>query len=224
MADPGGPGGPGGRFALRSAQLLLVAAAASLWAASRLPWVLIRSFDGLGQPRQVTVYGASWSTALLPMAVLSLAAAIAAAAVRGWALRVLAVLMAAASLAAGYLAIGMWVVADVAARAAAIAGVPVVSLLAGDRRYGGAVATLAGALGILAGAVLLMRSAVAGGVHDVSTTKYAAPWLRRSAIRRGTVQDAQNVSEQMIWDALDQGCDPTDDPTDGVPGSDAEGR
>ncbi|PRC53537.1 TIGR02234 family membrane protein, partial [Mycobacterium sp. ITM-2017-0098] len=36
---------------IRIAQLLLALAAAGLWGASRLTWVQISSFDGLGQPR-----------------------------------------------------------------------------------------------------------------------------------------------------------------------------
>src|SRR5438309_11058285 len=110
------------------AQLLLVVAAGALWAASRLPWVIIRSFDGLGPPKEVTVSGASWSTALLPLALLMLAAAVAALAVRGWRLRVLAGLLAAASLAAAYLGVSLWVIPDVAARGADLAHVSLVAL------------------------------------------------------------------------------------------------
>src|SRR5947209_17624161 len=108
------------------AQLLLVVAAGALWAASRLPWVIIRSFDGLGPPKEVTLSGASWSTALLPLSLLMLAAAVAALAVPGWRLRVLAGLLAAASLAVGYLGISLWVVPDVAVRGAELAHVSLV--------------------------------------------------------------------------------------------------
>src|SRR5580693_9761429 len=97
------------RLTIGLAQLLLVIAAGALWTASRLPWVVIRSFDGLGPPKEVTLSGASWSTALLPLALLMLATAVAALAVRGWALRVLAGLLVAASLAVGYLAISLLV-------------------------------------------------------------------------------------------------------------------
>src|SRR5437588_3759467 len=96
-----------GRRTIVIAQLLLVVAAGALWVASRLPWVVIRSFDGLGPPKQVAVSGGSWSTALLPLALLMLATAVAALAVRGWPLRVLAVLLAAASLVVGYLGISL---------------------------------------------------------------------------------------------------------------------
>src|SRR5262249_6847970 len=93
---PDPPGRQTSRLKVGIAQLLLVAAAGALWTASRLPWVAIRSFDGLGPPKVVTLSGASWSTALLPLALLMLAAAVAAVAVRGWPMRLLAGLLAAA--------------------------------------------------------------------------------------------------------------------------------
>ncbi|MGA8548411.1 MAG: TIGR02234 family membrane protein, partial [Mycobacterium sp.] len=46
MADAA-PDRPG-RRTIRIAQALLVLAAAGLWAASRLTWVDLRTFDGLG--------------------------------------------------------------------------------------------------------------------------------------------------------------------------------
>ena len=131
----------------RVAQLLLVLAAVGLWVASRLPWVDLPSFDGLGQPRTTTLSGGSWSTALVPFAVLLLAAAVAALAVRGWPLRLLAVLVAAVSAGAGYLAITLWAIRDVAVRAAHLADVPVVALVGSSRQYWGAVTlTLAAAV------------------------------------------------------------------------------
>ena len=118
-------------------------AAAALWVASRLPWVVIRSFDGLGPPKAVTLSGASWSTALLPLAVLMLATAVAALAVRGWPLRVLAALLALASFAVGYLGVSLWAIPDVAVRGADLAHIPLVSLVGSERHYWGAVAAVA---------------------------------------------------------------------------------
>ena len=114
---------------IRIAQLLLLVAAGGLWAASRLSWVAIRSFDGLGPPKTATVSGASWSTALLPLALLLVATATAAVAVRGWPLRMLAVLVAVASLATGYLAVSLWVIPDVAVRAADLSHIGELSLM-----------------------------------------------------------------------------------------------
>ena len=105
MADAA-PDRPG-RRTIRIAQALLVVAAAGLWAASRLTWVDLRSFDGLSPPKLVTLSGAAWSSALVPLALVLLATAVAALAVRGWPLRMLALLVAVTSLATGYLAISL---------------------------------------------------------------------------------------------------------------------
>jgi uncharacterized membrane protein (TIGR02234 family) len=212
------------RLTIGVAQLLLVIAAVALWAASRLPWVVIRSFDGLGPPKEVTLSGASWSAALLPLALLMLATAVAALAVRGWVLRVLAGLLAAASLAVGYLGVSLWVIPDVAVRGAALAHISVVSLVGSERRYWGAgIAVLAAACTLIA-AVLLMRSAMCA---REGATKYASPATRRSIALRGDADgamleepEAPEMSERMIWDALDEGRDPTDRPRE----SDTEGR
>jgi uncharacterized membrane protein (TIGR02234 family) len=204
--------------------LLLVVAAGALWTASRLPWVVIRSFDGLGPPKEVTLSGASWSTALLPLALLILAAALAALAVRGWPLRALAALLAAASFAIGYLGISLWVIPDVAARGADLAHVPVVTLVGSARHYWGAVAATLAAVCTLIAAVLLMQSAMSG---REGATKYASPPTRRSIAPRENADGAMleepetpEMSERMIWDALDEGRDPTDR----SPESDTEGR
>jgi uncharacterized membrane protein (TIGR02234 family) len=209
-----------GALTIRIAQLLLVVAAGALWTSSRLPWVVIRSFDGLGPPKEVTLSGASWSTALQPSAMLMLAAAIAALAVRGWPLRVLAGLLGVASFAVGYLGISLRVLPDVAVRGADLAHVPVVTLVGSAREYWGAVAAVLAAVCTLVAAVLLMRSAREG------TTKYAAPAVRRSmalldeAATAPLEADQEQLSERMIWEALDDGRDPTDR----SPESDTEGR
>jgi uncharacterized membrane protein (TIGR02234 family) len=213
-----------GRLTIGMAQLLLVVAAAALWTASRLPWVVIRSFDGLGPPKEVTLSGASWSTALLPLALLLLATAVAALAVRGWPLRALAGLLAVASLAVGYLGISLWVIPDVAVRGADLAHISVVTLVGSERHYLGAGIAVSAAVCTLIAAVLLMRSAMSA---REGAKKYAAPAARRSNARREDADGAMleepgtpEMSERMIWDALDEGRDPTDRPR----GSDTEGR
>lgn len=215
------------------AQLLLVVAAGALWMAARLPWVVIGSFDELGPPKEVTLTGASWSTALLPLALLMLAAAVAALAVRGWPLRALAVLLAAASFAVGYLGISLWVVPDVAARGADLAHVPVVTLVGSARHCWGAVAAVLAAVCALLAAVFLMSSAAIRGSAGEDMARYAAPRARRSIARRqhsnaagrAAPQDdgpdmGPRMSERMIWEALDEGRDPTDREQE----SDTEGR
>ncbi|OBH49063.1 hypothetical protein A5682_17680 [Mycobacterium mantenii] len=228
MSEAGADTGrPNSRWLIRIAQAVLVVAAGTLWAASRLPWVVIRSFDGLGPPKQVTLAGAAWSTALLPLALLLLAAAVAAIAVRGWLLRALAGLLAVVSLAVSYLGISLWALPDVAVRGAELAHVSVMSLVGSERRYWGAGVTVAAAACTLVAAVLLMRSASDSVAARSSATKYATPATRRSISRREGADEAMleepetpGMSERMIWDALDEGRDPTDRAGE----SDTEGR
>lgn len=223
-----------GRLTVRIAQLLLVVSAGALWGASRLTWVVIRSFDELGPPKEIALSGASWSSALLPLAMVNLAAAVAALAVRGWQLRALAALTAAASFAIGYLGISLWAVPDVAARGADLAHVPVATLVGSARQYVGAGIVVAAAAFTLIAAALLMRSASNLGSARAAGTKYLAPAARRSAARELAGEDGDvdvdgsddqaeerpQLSERMIWDALDEGHDPTDRPHE----SDSEGR
>lgn len=193
----------------RTAQLMLIVAALTLWGASRMDWVDVASFDGLGQPKTTTLSGAQWSTVLVPLALLSAAAAVAALAVRGWPLRLLALLVAVASAGMGYLAITMWVVTDISVRAADMAHVPVIFLVGTTRHHWGAGLTLAAAVCTLAGAVLLMRAASA----KAGVAKYAAPGARPTGAEQGAGDN--DISERTIWDALDEGRDPTaDDPED----------
>ncbi|WP_326546771.1 TIGR02234 family membrane protein [Mycolicibacterium sp. ND9-15] len=189
---------------IRVAQIGLVLAAAGLWAASRMTWVEVTSFDGLGQPKAVVLTGGTWSTALVPLAMLLLAAAVAALAVRGWPLRILALLVAAASAGTAYLAISLWVIVDVAVRASHLAEAPVADLIGSQRHYVGAVITVAAAVVALACAVLLMRAA--GGERS-GTERYS----RRVA--KQPDEPAAQMSERAIWDALDTGSDPTQDAT-----------
>jgi uncharacterized membrane protein (TIGR02234 family) len=199
----------------RVAQLLLVLSALTLWVASRMSWVDVTSFDGLGQPKSTTLNGATWSAALVPLALVALAAAVAALAVRGWVLRLVGVLVAVATVGMGYLGIGLWVIRDVAVRAADLAQIPVAALIDTQRHHVGGVLTLVAAVCALAGAILLVRSAAttkAGGAQ--AEGKYLAPAAKREAARQDSLDDG--MSERMIWDALDEGRDPT--------ASDNEGR
>ncbi|MCW1960118.1 MAG: TIGR02234 family membrane protein [Mycobacterium sp.] len=185
---------------IRLAQLLLVLSAAALWVASRLPWVSVTSADGLGPERTTTLNGAAWSNGLLPMALLLLAAALAGLAVRGWLLRAVASLLAVVCLAMGYLGVSLLALPDVAPRGAELADVPVATLVASERYPGGAVVTMVAAVAVLAAAVLMMRSA--NKAH--AATKYETTGTAGN-------KPTEALSERGLWDALDEGLDPTGD-------------
>jgi uncharacterized membrane protein (TIGR02234 family) len=190
---------------MRIGQLSLVLAAGALWLASRLTWVTVTSFDGLGQPQTATLAGGKWSTALVPLALMLLAAVLKSTVGPRWQQRLLAVVVGGMSAVMAYLAISQWVVPDVAARAAGLADVPVADLVGAQRHYWGAVVTLIAAVLTLVGAVLIMRAPVKEATDD---EKYEAPARRREAARRRAAA-GDDMSERMIWDALDEGRDPT---------------
>ncbi len=192
-------------------QLFMVLAAGGLWLSSRMTWVEVSSFDGLGQPKTATLNGGAWSTALVPLALILLAAVLKSTVGPRWQLRLLAFVVGALSAAMAYLAISLWVVPDVAVRAAGIADVPVAELVGTQRHYGGAVITLVAAVLTLVGAVLLLRAPVKVVADD---EKYEAPARRREATRR-RVTAGDDMSERMMWDALDDGRDPTEPDTEG---------
>ena len=196
---------------MRIGQLLLLLAAGALWLASRMTWVVVSSFDGLGQPETATLTGGSWSTALVPLALMLLAAVLKSTVGPTWQLRLLAVVVGGMSAVMAYLAISLWVVPDIAVRAADLAEVPVADLVDTQRQYWGAVVTLIAAVLTLAGAVLLMRSPAKESSDD---DKYEAPARRREAARRRAAAGT-DMSERMIWDALDEGRDPTKTDTEG---------
>lgn len=184
---------------IRLAQLLLLASAGGLWVASRLPWAAVTSWDGLGHPRTITLNGAAWAAALVPMAVLLLAAALAGLAVRGTLLRVVGVLLAVVSLAMGYLGTTLMVMPDVGPRGAELAEVPVATLVDSQRHLGGAAVTLVAAVGVLVAATLMMRAGSADSAGRAA--KYAAT----------AAPGPEEMSERGMWDALDEGHDPTRD-------------
>ena len=195
---------------IRIGQLLLVVSAAALWLASRMTWVEVSSFSGLGLPKTTALSGAQWSAMLVPLAVILAAAVLKSSLGPTWQLRLLAVIVGGVGAVTGYLGIDLLVSGDIAGTAARLADVPVADLLTAQRHYGGAVITLFAAVATLAGAVLLLRSPA----RDRSATdKYSAPARRREAARQ---QDSDGApSERMIWDALDEGRDPTDPDNEG---------
>mgnify|MGYP003694594133 CR=1 FL=1 len=80
-----------------------------------------------------------------------------------------------------YLAISLWVIRDVAVRAAHLADVPVARPgRARSAHYGGAIITLVAAVVTLVGAVLLVRSAARSRSRGRPATSAAGARSRRS--------------------------------------------
>ncbi|MBP1159116.1 putative membrane protein (TIGR02234 family) [Rhodococcus sp. PvR044] len=187
--------------------LLLAVAALCLWASSRMTWVRVESFDGLGGARTSELIGGTWAAATTPLALTLVAAIAASFAVRGWALRVVGLLVAlvavAAIVPAASLLIG-GVDDDKAGRLAELPGRAEVT--ATEAFTLPAVLVLLGGVTALVAAVALIRKA---GASAGLSSKYAAPAARREEAGNRAATSKEPLSERMLWDALDAGEDPT---------------
>lgn len=204
------------RAAALSVVLLLIGAVC-LWGSSRMTWVHVTSSDGLGENRSTDLVGSTWAAASTPLALALVAAVAASFAVRGWASRVLAILV-------GLVAVGAAVPAlegllgDVSVeKAAEFSELPgraqVVSAHAAALP---ALVALIGAVAALAAAVVLLGKPTG---RKVLSSKYDAPAARRDEVvkraqtaseRAEANGEGEDLTERMLWDALDAGEDPTD--------------
>ncbi|KXT56259.1 membrane protein [Gordonia sp. QH-12] len=204
------------------ASVLILLAALGLWAASRMQWATILVAPDLGPAREFTVHGSDWSPWLTPVAIAMAAAVIAQFALRGWALRIVAILVA---IGGGVAVIppislltegedNLYIVqmVDVPARAV-VDGIPTES----TPGY----LVIASAICAVLGAVAMARTANQGGM----SSKYSAPAARRDELERQIFTERERAAaagepaapapnERLLWDSLDEGIDPTDDPAD----------
>ncbi|GAA4784751.1 hypothetical protein GCM10023200_18100 [Actinomycetospora chlora] len=180
--------------------LLLVVAAAVLWGSSRLTWVsqVVESATG---PRTSTADGAGAEPILVPWALLCLAAVGGLVATAGWGRRVVGTLVAVA---------GLWAVL----RAATGLVAPTLQALSvgvrpGDRPLppeavaSGPLLAVLGGLLMLAAGLLTVRWAA---VLPRMGARYDAPGERRPA---------PADPDRALWEALDEGSDPTAGPEPG---------
>ncbi|TFI45194.1 TIGR02234 family membrane protein [Rhodococcus sp. 1R11] len=208
----------GGRGSAVLPVVLLVVAAACLWGASRMTWVSVTSSDGLGESRTDDLVGSTWAAATTPLALVLVAAVAASFAVRGWASRVLALLIAVVAIAAAIPAVRLLAAGASDSEAAALAELPAraeVTMTTASTLP--ALITLAGALCAFAAATLSIRKSFG---PQVLSSKYAAPAVRRDEVARraagttsavGAQDEGEDLTERMMWDALDAGEDPTDE-------------
>ncbi|GAC55937.1 hypothetical protein GOHSU_02_00800 [Gordonia hirsuta DSM 44140 = NBRC 16056] len=206
-----------GRRAQGVAAIFLIAAAALLWAASRMTWAQVYAEDGLGAPRIFDVLGADWSPWLLAIALFFLAALAVQFVLHGVWLRVVAALIALGGVAVAVPAISLLSSGDNNLYAAEVIDYPARYEVVAVTTSGGAgLVTLTAAVCAVIGAFMMARSA-AGGVK--MSSKYASPAARRAELeqrvfaeRDARIADAAAApTEREFWDALDEGVDPTDE-------------
>ncbi|WP_084655046.1 TIGR02234 family membrane protein [Nocardia altamirensis] len=239
-SGPKGNGGEGGAAARKypaGALVLLACAAAALWGASRMTWVTVTSSDGLTEPRTDHLNGGVWFGALTPLALVLLASIAAVLATRGWLRRILGVLIALVAAVAAVPAFALLTNSGkIAERAARLAELPARAQV-GEATTAAlpAVLALLGALAAFAAGALLTRmpqgTARLSGKYDnpVSRRAAAAEQVSQQQRTEAATPGAGQLSERVLWDALDAGTDPTEDavnsggrPDD--PDSGAEGK
>ncbi|WP_433561857.1 TIGR02234 family membrane protein [Nocardia sp. CA-151230] len=209
-----------------AAVALLAVAAALLWGSSRMTWARLEITSDYGLPRHRDLNGGVWFGALTPLALVFLATIAAVFATHGWWRRgvgVVVAVLAAVSAVPAYALLMHKGTADRATRLAELHG--------GD--HAGAVTTstlpavvsLAGAVAAFVAGLLLVRQS--SGTTRMSG-KYDSPAARKLsaaeqvAAHQARVQDHESgtparadkqLSGRVLWDALDEGVDPTDDET-----------
>ncbi|WP_037141946.1 TIGR02234 family membrane protein [Rhodococcoides fascians] len=220
-APASGTGRPAKSRAAAIPVVAMLVGALCLWGSSRMTWVHVISSDGLGEDRATDLLGSTWAAASTPLALALVAAVAASFAVRGWASRVLAVLVGLVAVGAGIPALQA-LVSDVSeARAADLAELPGRADVVGAEAFTlPAVVALVGALCAALAAVMLLRKPTA---RKVLSSKYDAPAARREEVARrasaaassatdraASNDEGEDLTERMLWDALDAGEDPTD--------------
>lgn len=217
------PGRAEGRRYPVGAIVLLALAAALMWGSSRLTWVTVSSSDGLTEPRTDELNGSVWFGALTPLALVLLAAIAALLATKGWLRRMVGVLVAlvaaVTAVPAFALLTGQGATSERAAALAELPGRATVTEVTTAPLP--AVLTLAAAFAAFAAGVLLARMPRESGRLS---GKYESPVVRREAAteevtKRRAADDSGQLSERVLWDALDAGTDPTDDTPGAMPDS-----
>ena len=192
--------------------LALLLAATALWVASRLTWVQVRTADDLRGARSSTLTGEAWTAELVPLALTVLAAVAAALALRGLALRVVGGVLVVIGVFAGVPGAQLLIEGASAERAAGLVTPPALAAHASTTTsLGGPVLALLGALLTLvaAGSLLSSPRAVRG-----LPSRYQSPAVLKKEAAGVVTGVDDDVSERLLWDALDAGHDPTADPAD----------
>ncbi|WP_405162385.1 TIGR02234 family membrane protein [Nocardia sp. NBC_01499] len=212
------------------ALVLLAVAAAALWGASRMTWVTVTSSDGLTEPRTDHLNGGVWFGALTPLALVLLASIAAVLATRGWLRRILGVLIALIAAVAAVPAFALLTNSGkISERAAKLAELPARAQVEhATTSLFPAVLALLGALAAFAAGGLLARmpqeTARLSGKYENPAFRRAAATEQVSKQRDdgaapgssagSAAEDARGrgqLSERVLWDALDAGTDPTED-------------
>lgn len=196
----------------RIAALLLAVSAAVLWAASRMAWITVDTFDDKSGDATNAIIGGLWSTEQTAVAMLLLAGSIAGFALRRVGRRVVGVISALAGIGVSWAPLGLLAGEPDPQRAhqllstgeeakiaawAEIANLDVTSA-------GPALAMFGAAVALFGGVLLAMKP----GTDSAKLNRYERKQDRAAKISRDL--EAEPDSGRVMWDALDADIDPTD--------------
>ena len=196
----------------RIAALLLAVSAAVLWAASRMVWITVDTFDDKSGDATNAIIGGLWSTEQTAVAMLLLAGSIAGFALRRVGRRVVGVISALAGIGVSWAPLGLLAGEPDPQRAhqllstgeeakiaawAEIANLDVTSA-------GPALAMFGAAVALFGGVLLAMKP----GTDSAKLNRYERKQDRAAKISRDL--EAEPDSGRVMWDALDADIDPTD--------------
>lgn len=196
----------------RIAALLLAVSAAVLWAASRMAWITVDTFDDKSGDATNVIIGGLWSTEQTAVAMLLLAGSIAGFALRRVGRRVVGVISALAGIGVSWAPLGLLAGEPDPQRAhqllstgeeAKIAAWAEIANL--DVNSAGPALAMFGAAVALFGGVLL---AMKPGTDSAKLNRYERKQDRAAKISRDL--EAEPDSGRVMWDALDADIDPTD--------------
>lgn len=196
----------------RIAALLLAVSAAVLWAASRMAWITVDTFDDKSGDATNVIIGGLWSTEQTAVAMLLLAGSIAGFALRRVGRRMVGVISALAGIGVSWAPLGLLAGEPDPQRAhqllstgeeAKIAAWAEIANL--DVNSAGPALAMFGAAVALFGGVLL---AMKPGTDSAKLNRYERKQDRAAKISRDL--EAEPDSGRVMWDALDADIDPTD--------------
>lgn len=201
------------------AQLLMAASALGLWLAGRAAWLTVTTFDDKSGEAVNDLVGATWAPETTALALTLLAGVAATLILGGLGRRIVGVLAAVVAAVAAWPPMQL-----VTAGADPQRALDLLSSGAATQRanapvtvsdwaqvqdlvihpFGPVAAIIAAALGLLGGALLMVRP---GGANRKRSGAYETPEVRRERVHEDLRQEPE--SGRVLWDALDAGVDPT---------------
>lgn len=202
--------------------LMIGAGALVVWISSRMNWITVDAFDDKSGAITQSLVGATWSTEIMALALALAAACVAGLVLRRMGRRIIGIISAVVAVAASLSPLGL-LTGEPTAEDAERARTLLTSGIASQRANSGTllsewaeitdlsthpmaavVALLGCAVALFGGVLLAMRP----GVNSVQASKYERRQARSEKIRNDLEQAPD--SGRVMWDALDEDIDPTD--------------